>query len=51
MRKAIRIAAALAVLVATVTLGGCSANVGVGLNVGVPIGSHGYMSIGTSRWY
>jgi hypothetical protein len=34
-------------------LGGCSGNVGVGLNVGVPIGNHGYMNIGTgtSRWY
>jgi len=32
-------------------LGGCSGNVGVGLSVGVPVGSHGYMSLGTSRWY
>jgi hypothetical protein len=31
-------------------LGGCSGNVGVGLNVGVPIGNHGYMSVGTGRW-
>ena len=30
-------------------LAGCSGNVGVGLSVGVPIGDHGYMSIGS--WY
>ncbi len=29
----------------------CSGNVGVGLSVGVPIGNHGYMSVGSSRWY
>ncbi len=29
---------------------GCNANVGVGVSVGVPIGNHGYMSVGTSRW-
>ena len=27
-----------------------SASIGVGLNVGVPIGNHGYMSIGAGRW-
>lgn len=42
----------LAVLVGiALLLGGCSGNVGIGLNVGVPIGDHGYMSLGTSRWY
>jgi hypothetical protein len=35
---------------ACLLLGGCSGNVGVGLNVGIPIGNHGYMSVGTSRW-
>lgn len=40
------------VLVSTLLLlGGCSGNVGVGLSVGVPIGNHGYMSLGTSRWH
>jgi len=29
----------------------CSGNVGVGLSVGVPIGNHGYMSVGSGRWY
>jgi predicted small secreted protein len=34
-------------------LAGCNANVGVGVSVGVPIGNHGYMSVGTGRrgWY
>lgn len=31
-------------------LAGCSGNIGVGVNVGVPIGDHGYMSIGGGRW-
>lgn len=39
------------ILAAALLLGGCSGNVGVGLSVGVPVGSHGYMSVGTSRWY
>jgi hypothetical protein len=41
----------LLLLCATLSLSGCSGNVGVGLSVGVPIGNHGYMSVGTSRWY
>jgi hypothetical protein len=42
----------LAVLVAIcLTLAGCSGNVGVGMSVGVPIGNHGYMSVGGNRWY
>ena len=32
-------------------LGGCNANVGVGLSVGVPVGNHGYVSVGGGRWY
>lgn len=36
---------------ACLSLAGCSGNVGVGLSVGVPIGNHGYMSVGGSRWY
>jgi len=31
-------------------LSGCSGNVGVGLSVGVPIGDHGYVSVGGGRW-
>lgn len=32
-------------------LGGCSGNVGVGVSVGVPVGNHGYISVGGHRWY
>jgi hypothetical protein len=35
----------------SLVLGGCSGNVGIGVSVGVPIGSHGYMSVGGTRWY
>jgi predicted small secreted protein len=35
---------------ACLQLGGCSSNVGVGLSVGVPIGNHGYVSVGGGRW-
>jgi hypothetical protein len=39
-----------ALAVTMLSLGGCAGNVGVGVSVGVPIGNHGYMSVGTSRW-
>ena len=51
MRRFIRLAGVLALVLSTLSLGGCSGNVGVGLSVGVPIGNHGYMSVGGSRWY
>lgn len=55
MRKFLRRAGVLALLAATLSLGGCSANVGVGMSVGVPVGNHGYISMGTGtgygRWY
>mgnify|MGYP000031211510 CR=1 FL=1 len=31
-------------------LAGCSGNVGVGVSVGVPVGNHGYVSVGGTRW-
>lgn len=37
-------------IIATLMLGGCNANVGVGMSVGVPIGNNGYISVGTGRW-
>jgi len=46
-----RFAIVAIVLAATLSLGACSGSVGVGVSVGVPIGNHGYMSVGTSRWY
>jgi hypothetical protein len=51
MRKYIRIVARSVLVCLMLSMGGCSGNVGVGVSVGVPIGSHGYMSVGTSRWY
>jgi hypothetical protein len=51
MRKLIKSTAFTALLMSCLLLGGCSGNVGVGLSVGVPIGNHGYMSVGGSRWY
>ena len=51
MRRVTRSVGLLLLLLATLSLSGCSGNVGVGLSVGVPIGNHGYMSVGTSRWY
>lgn len=31
-------------------LGSCSGNVGIGMSVGVPVGNHGYVSVGGGRW-
>jgi predicted small secreted protein len=50
MVTGIRKLAWLAVLMTSFLLAGCNANVGVGMSVGVPVGSHGYMSVGTGRW-
>jgi hypothetical protein len=41
----------LSVLMVSLLLGGCSGNVGVGLSVGIPVGNHGYVSVGGSRWH
>ena len=49
MKKANRIIALVAVLLTTLSLAGCNGNVGVGVSVGVPVGSHGSMRVGTSR--
>lgn len=42
--------AVIALLLTSLLLAGCSGNVGIGMSVGVPIGNHGYMSVGSSRW-
>lgn len=41
------------VLASSLFLAGCSSNIGVGMSVGVPIGDHGYISLGggSNRWY
>lgn len=31
-------------------LGGCNANVGVGMSVGVPVGNHGHVRVGSHTW-
>jgi hypothetical protein len=41
----------LALLVSMLAVDGCGGGtVGVGMSVGVPVGTRGYMSVGTSRW-
>lgn len=40
----------LLVFAACLALYGCSSSLGVGLSVGVPIGNHGYISIGSNMW-
>jgi hypothetical protein len=51
MRRGIRLAGVVALVVTMLSIAGCSGNVGVGISVGVPVGNYGYMSVGTSRWY
>lgn len=50
MRRTSRIIAVIAVVLTSLSLAGCSGNVGVGVSVGVPVGNHGYMSVGGTRW-
>ena len=50
MNRTIRRGGILTLLLSSLLLAGCSGNVGVGVSVGVPIGNHGHMTIGTSRW-
>ena len=50
MRKVIRTTAIIALLLTSLSLAGCSGNVGVGVSVGVPVGNHGHMSVGATRW-
>ncbi len=51
MRKAIRFGARFVLLLCALSTSGCSNEVGVGISVGVPVGNHGHMSVGASRWY
>jgi hypothetical protein len=48
--RGVRITARVLLLLSVLSLGGCSGSVGVGLSVGVPIGDHGYLSVGGGRW-
>jgi hypothetical protein len=51
MRKYIRIASGLLLALAMLSLSGCSGSVGVGVSAGVPVGSHGSVSVGAGGWY
>lgn len=51
MNRFVRKTAFVSVLLSSLLLGGCSGNVGVGMSVSVPVGSHGYMTVGGSRWH
>jgi predicted small secreted protein len=53
MSKLMRSFALAMLLLLSLLLAGCSTNVGVGLSVGIPVGNHGYISVGGSsnRWY
>ena len=50
MRRLTTGLALAALLVSCLVLTGCSGRVGVGVSVGVPVGNHGHISVGTSRW-
>lgn len=50
MNKTTRNIAILLLGACCLLLSGCNANVGVGMSVGVPVGSHGHMRIGGSSW-
>ena len=50
--KLIKVTVGILLVMACLAVSGCSTNVGVGLSVGVPVGNHGYISVGTGRgWY
>ncbi len=53
MRSIVKKTMFAAVLASSLFLGGCGGNIGVGMSVGVPIGDHGYISVGggSNRWY
>ena len=50
MRRLIHGLALMLFLASCLVLTGCSGNVGVGVSVGVPVGNHGYVSVGGSHW-
>jgi len=50
MRKLIHGLGLILLLGYCLALAGCSGNVGIGVSVGVPVGNHGYVSVGSSHW-
>ncbi len=51
MKKTNRASALFALLLTSLSLAACDGNVGIGMSVGVPVGNHGYMSVGGTRWH
>ncbi len=49
-RKYTRAVLVVLISLCCLMLAGCSGNVGVGMSVGVPVGNHGYVSLGGHRW-
>jgi hypothetical protein len=48
----VKISMGMLLLASCFMLSGCSPNVGVGMSIGIPVGNHGHISIGTGRsWY
>jgi len=41
----------IVLLASTLVVHGCNTRVGVGMSVGVPVGNHGYVSVGGTRWH
>jgi len=51
MQKILKRPLLIVILASCALIASCNGNVGVGLSVGIPIGNHGYMSLGTSSWH
>lgn len=49
--KLFKLTAAVTLIFSCLTMYGCSSSIGVGLSVGVPIGNHGYISLGSNHWH
>jgi hypothetical protein len=51
-KTVVKISMGLLLLTSCFMLSGCSSSVGVGMSIGIPVGNHGHISIGTGRsWY
>lgn len=50
MRRLMQRLAIILLLGYCLALAACSGRVGVGVSVGVPVGNHGHISVGGSRW-
>ena len=50
MKASIRAFLLGAILLTSLSLAGCDGNVGVGVSVGVPVGNHGQVRVGATRW-